>query len=136
MNDTRLGGLPALIVGRASTEDFLPLIADGFLALGTKDSIVVAASSFASTVRNGVAMITKSMQFQRTNERTNGARDRVCVRVVAGNVVTFDASRDAETFGVRGVARRRVTRRREDFAVEGNEKTASVKKTRCVLYDF
>jgi hypothetical protein len=77
LNDTRLGGLPALIVvvGRTSTEDFRPLIADGFLALGTKDSIVVAASSFASTVRNGVAMVIKNqIQFQRTNERS-----RVCV---------------------------------------------------------
>jgi hypothetical protein len=76
LNDTRLGGLPA-VVGRASTEDFRPLITDDFLALGTKDSIVVAASSFASTVRNGVAMITKSIEFQRTASVVSiGSRSR------------------------------------------------------------
>jgi len=52
----------------------------------------------------------------------------VCVRVVAEKIVTYDASRGDETFGVRGVARRRVTRRREDFAGEGNEKKDSSQK--------
>lgn len=135
MNDTRLGGLPALIVGRASTEDFLPLIADGFLALGTKDSIVVAASSFASTVRNGVAMTDDDHEIDSVsaNERTNDERDRAVA--FAGKVVTFDASRTDETFGVRGVARRRVTRRRVDFAVEGNErkKTFKQKGAMCII---
>ena len=77
-------------------------------------------------------MITKSIRFQRTNERTNGERDRAVA--FAGKVVTFDASRTDETFGVRGVARRRVTRRRVDFAVEGNERKKNLQTKRRDVY--
>ena len=58
-------------------------------------------------------------------------------------VVTYDASRDAETFGVRGVARRRVTRRRFGFRDRGERKKsfkrrASKKKPEdaiaCIIY--